>query len=60
MEKLIELLGKIIQALFSSKTLWFVVVAAAILTLVLLLIADTPLLVAARIVFETRTSTIAS
>ncbi len=41
MEKLIELLGKIVQALFSSKTLWFIVVTTAIFTLVLLLIANT-------------------
>jgi hypothetical protein len=38
MEKLIELLGKIIQPLLSSKTLWFIVVAAAIFTLALLLL----------------------
>jgi hypothetical protein len=43
MEKLIEMIGKIVQALLSSKTLWLIIVAVAIFSIAILAISRTAL-----------------
>ena len=38
MDKLIEMLGKLVQALLKAKTLWFIIVVVAVFSLLLLLL----------------------